>query len=118
MFRISSNFQSGNEFSLYLEIRFIVIKTILPFLNSNKIITTRKCCNGAVSIQNGDSFIRVPNDYISFQRSDDSNKSIESKNINQTLNDFCSITIPGTKFISLPKTKQSRSPYSELYNGP
>ena len=61
-----------------------------------------------VSIQNGDSFIRVPNDYISFQRSDDSQNSIGSEKMNQTLNDFCSITIPGTKFISLSKIAEHK----------
>ena len=69
-----------------------------------KIITTRECCHGEISIQNGDSTVQVTSDYVALRKTTGTNQSDKDTNdikTNSIADEFCSITIPGMRFIPL-----------------
>ena len=69
-----------------------------------KIITTRECCDGEISIQNGDSTVQVTSDYVALRKTTGTNQSDKDTNdikTNSIADEFCSITIPGMKLILL-----------------
>ena len=69
-----------------------------------KIITTRECCYGKVSILNGAAIVRVPNDYVALRDESDHDSDGDSNDSDgnpehSIADEFCSITIPGKKII-------------------
>ena len=74
---------------------------MFDFEIQSKIITTRECCFGEVSILNGATKVGVPNDYVALRNESDHDYDNDSDgNPEHSIADeFCSITIPGTKLI-------------------
>ena len=66
-----------------------------------QIITTRECCYGEISIQNGDSTVQVTSDYVALRKTTGTNQSDKDIQTNSIADEFCSITIPGMKLINL-----------------
>ena len=81
---------------------FIISNSFHSYEIQWKIITTRECCHGEISIQNGDSTIQVTSDYVALRKTNSTegnNKDANDNKTNSIADEFCSITIPGMRFI-------------------